>query len=129
MKEITIAQIREKANDIETLNQGHLLYKNKEYSNFKYKFAKYQGIVLEGEANFAEFKTSLSVGDKIHSSCSFKVIEALFKEIIGIIWYLLKFCLTSSINVSMIALISYVAIKEISILPFNISVSVSFNKK
>lgn len=125
MKEITIAQIREKANDIETLNQGHLLYKNKEYSNYKYKFAKYQGIVLEGEANFAEFKTSLSVGDKIRSSCS---CENGFCKHKVALYFLLKDTLTEilkgNIDVSLIATYDINAIME----TFIDEVKQNFNK-
>ena len=125
MKEITIAQIREKANDIETLNQGHLIYKNKEYSNYKYKFAKYQGIVLEGEANFGEFKTNLSVGDKVHSNCT---CENGFCKHKVALFFLLKDTLTEilkgNIDVSLIATYDINAIME----TFIDEVKQNFNK-
>lgn len=70
MKDITIADIRHQANDILTLNSGHIIYQKKQYQDYIYKITKYHGIVLEGQCSFSDATTNLSVGDIIHSNCS-----------------------------------------------------------
>ncbi len=82
MLEITIALIRQNAQSLIILNEGHLLYQKKEYSDLSFTISEYRDFTIEAKANFNDGKiATLTINNEIKGTCGCNTSKLCAHEI------------------------------------------------